>query len=356
MAELMAKFGKDIHTLKKGQEVEGVITSIIAGEIMIRIENKTDALILEKDRRLHRQLMSVLAVGDKVSATVLYPESDSGFPIVSVRPFMEHKIWEYLEKLQKAGEKQSVTVIDTTKGGLVVEMDNGTQGFLPNSHMNKSENAAELLGQKIHASIVELNKENRKVVFSQKGALSADDLQKLAAQYKAGTKVNGTVSGITQFGIFVSLPYAKASGESITMDGLVHISEVAWEKVGDLTELFSIGESVDAVVIGVDSRSKRIDLSIKRLSKDPFQAILESFPVDKKVVGTAGEMTEFGLVVDLGKIDGVAVEGLMKKDKIPPTTTYEKGSKVTATVVSIDSRKRKVMLTPVLTEKPLMYR
>lgn len=356
MADLMAKFGKDIHTVKKGQEVSGIITSIASGEIIMRIENKTDALILEKDRRLHKQLISLFNVGDEVKAVVLYPESDSGYPIVSVRGVMEEKMWKYVEELQKNGEKVSVTVIDTTKGGLVVEMDNGIQGFLPNSHMMKVERVEDLLGQKIQASIVEVNRENKKVVFSQKGALSPEDAQKIARDYKTGTKVHGTVSGITQFGIFVTLPYQKTGGEMVTIDGLVHISQVAWEKVADLQEVFTLGQEVDAVVIGTDSRSKRIDLSIKQLSKDPFQTVLDSFPVDKKVTGEAGEMTEQGLVIDLGEVDGIAVEGLIKKDKIPPTTTYEKGQKVTATVVMVDARKRKVMLTPVLMEKPLMYR
>lgn len=356
MAELMAKFGKDIHALKKGQEVTGIVTSVASSEMLMRIDNKTDAVIVEKDRNLHKQLASIVKLGDSVEAVVLYPESDSGYPVVSMRRFIEQKIWDELERLQKNGEKMSVTVTDTTKGGLVVEMENGMQGFLPNSHMAKVQNPEDLKGQKLEVSLVELHKDNKKVVFSQKGTLTQDDLQKLAAQYKAGTKVSGTVSGITQFGIFVSLPYEKANGDKLTVDGLTHISEVAWEKVADLSELFTIGEEVSAVVIGMDSRSKRIDLSIKRLSKDPFQAVLENFAIDKKVTGTVGAMTEQGLIVDLGEVEGVSIEGLIKKDKIPPTTTYETGSKITATVVSVDSRKRKVMLTPVLTEKPLMYR
>lgn len=356
MAELMAKHGKDLNPLKKGQEVQGTITKLHSSEIMMQIDGKTDVMVIEKDRRLLKQLLSLLKVGDIVTAIVLYPESDAGYPVVTLRAFIEGKMWENLEKLQKSGEKIFVMVTDSTKGGLLVETDLGTQGFLPNSHMALGKKPEELVGQKITASIVELSKDARKVVFSQKATLTPDDFKNIASQYKTGTKVSGKVSGITTFGIFVSLPYKTADGETTFVDGLVHISEISWEKVEDLSALFSMGDTVDAVVIGMDPRSKRIDLSIKKLSTDPFQAVLDEFTVEKKVTGTVREMTEVGLLVDLGEVDGIEVEGLIKKDKISPTTTYEKGQKVTATVVSIDSRKRKVMLTPVLTEKPLMYR
>lgn len=356
MAELMAKMGSKIQPLKKGEKVDGTIIKLSNQDIMLHSDKGVDMIVLEKEKRLHKQLMNFLTVGEKVTAVVLYPESDNGYPAVTLREFMAEKLWQEEERLQKTGQKMSVTVVETTKGGLVVESETGLVGFLPNSHMAQNQKAEDMVGSKIQVSIAELNRESKKIVFSQKTALSQDDFKKLANEYKSGTKVHGTVSGITQFGIFVSLPFVSATGESMTVDGLVHISEIAWEKVADLHDLFHSGQEVEAVVIGSDPRSKRIDLSIKRLTKDPFQAVLDAFPVDKKVTGLAKEMTNDGLVVDLGEVDGTMVEGLMKKDKIPPTTTYEMGQKVQATVVAIDSRKRKVMLTPVLLEKPLMYR
>ena len=356
MAELMAKRGSDVLPLKKGEEVHGTITKLSSWEIMMHTDTKLDVVVMEKDRKLYKQMLSQLSVGDRVTAVVLYPESDGGYPMVTLRRFMEEKLWDQLEKQKQSGEKIDGTVVESTKGGLVVTTDRGVSGFLPNSHMAAGQRPEELLGQKISVSIAELTKEPKKIIFSQKPQLTPDDFQAIAKQYKAGTMVQGTISGITTFGMFVSLPYEKKGEGSVFVDGLVHVSEVSWEKVEDLAEQFRVGQALSAVVIGIDPRSKRIDLSIKRLTNDPFQKILAEFPVDKKVVGTAGDMIEQGLLVDLGEIDGVLIEGLMKKDKIPPTVTFEKGQKVTATVVSVDSRKRKVMLTPVLLEKPLMYR
>lgn len=356
MAELMAKVGSTVQTFKKGQEVTGKVTILTSAEIMVQLDNKTDVLVLEKDKGLHKQLLTFLQLGDSVTGSVLYPESDAGYPVITLRPFMEKKVWESLEKMQKSGEKMTVVVTDSTKGGLVVETEMGLSGFLPNSHMKSSEKVEEMVGNKIQVSIAELHKDTRKIVFSQKETLTAEDFVQLSKQYPAGTKITGKVSGVTSFGLFVSLPYKKSSEQEVTVDGLVHVSEISWEKTEDIASLFEKGQTVEGVVIGVDPRSKRIDLSIKRLTADPFQKILDAFPVDKKVTGTIGDMTEVGLEIDLGEMDGVKVMGLMKKDKISPTTTYEKGQSITATVVSIDSRKRKVMLTPVLLEKPLMYR
>jgi len=137
---------------------------------------------------------------------------------------------------------------------------------------------------------------------------------------------------------------------------LVHISEVSWSKVEDLTQLFTTGQKVEAVVVGVDADAKRLDLSFKRLTMDPFAKISEAFPVDKKVSGSVKGIDESGVTVDLGEVEGQSVEGLIKREKISPNTTYEVGQKVNVTVSQIDTRKRKILLTPVLLEKPLMYR
>ena len=356
MAELMAKHTTTLQTLQKGQVVKGKITKLTPSEITMDVNAKTEAVVMEKDRRLLKQLLSTVKQGDTVEATVIYPESEMGYPVVSLRRFIDDVMWKKLEDMKTGGEKVDVLVTEATKGGFLVESDNGISGFLPNSHVSMNQDPQSMVGQKIKASIVELSRDNRKVVFSQKGVLSADDFKVIMDKYKAGTKVKGVVSGITSFGLFVSLSVGERDGQEQFVDGLIHISEVAWEKVEDLSERFAMGDEVEAVVIGTDKDSKRIDLSLKRLTKDPFAEIVAAFPVDKKVTGIVTDVTEQGAFFDLGEVNDVTVEGMMKKDKIPPTTTYEVGQSVKATVVSVDGKKRKVMLTPVLLEKPLMYR
>ncbi|MGH7245669.1 MAG: S1 RNA-binding domain-containing protein [Candidatus Levyibacteriota bacterium] len=349
MAELLKKHeASSFVSLQRGQEIKGKVTKISSQDILLDIGAKTEAVVLEKDRQLHKNLTQLLKVGDSVIATVLYPESDMGYPVVSLRRFAEDHLWVMLEKLKKSAEKLDVRVTEATRGGFLVETDSGLKGFLPNSHVTGVKDPQALVGTVVKATIVDLNRELHKIIFSQKGLVSSDDFKKAIAGLKAGDKLNVTVSGITSFGVFATLPLKSESH----IDGLIHISEVSWEKVTDITTMFQVGQTIDVVVIGFDEDAKRIDLSIKRLTEDPFAEIAKAFPVDARVSGTVIEITDQGVLLDLGK----PVEAMIRKDKIPPTVSYKKGQKVSATVTQIDSRKRRIFLVPVLLEKTLMYR
>ena len=353
MADLMARHAQAFTVLKKGEKLKATVSKITGSEMMVTLPNKNEALVLEKERNLFKQMVGLLKLGDSVEVSVLSPENEYGVPVVSLRHFMEDKMWGSLEALQKSQEKVSIEVKEATKGGFIVESENGISGFLPNSHVAADEDTNTLVGKMIKASIVDLDKEQNKVIFSQKGIVSPEEFKKLTSNLKAGSTVKGTISGITTFGLFVSLPRADKNGY---LDGLVHISEISWEKVEDLSELFTMGQEVEAIVVGVDANAKRIDLSIKRLSKDPFDEIVKEYPVDRKVSGEVVSIGEVGVVVALPAVGELAVDGLIKREKISPNTSYEVGQKINVTVSQIDSRKRKILLSPVLLEKPLMYR
>ena len=354
MAELMAKRPNAFQILKQGDIVKATVSKVTSSEMFVKINDKTEAVVLEKDHKLFKQLTHFVKVGDSVEAMVLNSENDLGMPVVSLRKFLDHKLWSSLDNLLQSQEKVPVRIINSTKGGFLVESESGISGFLPNSHISLGEDMEKMVGRSIQAAVVEVVKDQDKVIFSQKGILSAGDFKKLTAHLKTGSKVQGVVSGITTFGLFVSLtPEGK---ENTPIEGLVHISEVSWQKVEDLSSMYSVGQEVEAVVVGIDADAKRLDLSLKRLSEDPFAKMTGAFPVDKKVSGTVKGIDESGVSVDLGEVDGQKVEGLIKREKISPNTTYEVGQKVNVTVSQIDSRKRKILLTPVLLEKPLMYR
>lgn len=352
MAELMASHKTTLVSLKRGDVVKARVSKVTPTEILLEVGSKTEAVVMEKDRKIMKHLVSLLKVGDTVEAMVFNPESDNGYPLMSLRHFAEGKTWALLETLLKSQEKVDVLVTEAIKGGFLVESTTGVSGFLPNSHLNPATDTDELVGTHIKAAVVDLNKQQNKVIFSEKGIMTEDGFKKVTAQLKEGQKVHGTVSGITSFGLFVTLTLSS----EVSIDGLVHISEVSWERTTDLSSLFTSGQEVDAVVIGFDKDSKRVDLSMKRLTADPFQAIVAAYPVEKKVTGEITAITEQGVEIALPKVEGISVEGMIRKDKISPNTKYEVGQEVTATVTQIDMKKRKVLLTPVLKEKPLMYR
>ncbi len=353
MAELMAKHKSSFISLKRGETVTGILSKLTPSESLMDLNGKTEALVLEKEKKLARAMMAMLKVGEKVEATVLSSESDSGMPIVSVRKYLDKKIWERLFEIQKKQEKLHVHVKMNTKGGYLVETEYGLDGFLPNSHVSFDKHAEDYTGKTLEVMIAELNPETRKLIVSQKPVLSQANFDEIAKTLKTGSKVEAMVSHITQFGVFVSLPVKTTKGEETFVDGLIHISEVAWEKVTELTGLFNVGDTVEAIVTGIDTNAKRIDLSIKRLTADPFEELLKKYSLDQKVTGKVEKISEQGVTIAL---EDEEIEGFIRKEKIPPTTKYTEGEKVTATVTDVDVKKHRVYLTPVLLAKPLMYR
>ncbi len=387
MADLMASYKKPMSSLNKGDLIEGTITKLTPQEVLVDINAKTEAVVMEKEKRLMRSMLAALKVGDKVTVSVLNPESDLGHPVVSLRRFMGDASWKYLEQLQKDQTPLEVTITDSTRGGYLVTTHEGVAGFLPNSHTSfkvaEGENTNTMVNKKVKAYVLELSRSANKIIFSQKEMLKDADFTKAIGLLKKGEKVSVVVTNTASFGVFVAVPaqlrpavakamagrqgsvgqagdpsapfdiaQGKSSGQAKTLDGLIHISEIAWEKTTDIASMFEVGETLDAVVIGFDKEGKRVDLSIKRLTQDPFEAIAEKFVADQAVSGKVISVGAQGLDIEL---DG-NVAGFIRKEKLPPTVTYAEGDSIKATVVKVDKRKQRVELVPVLAAKPLTYR
>jgi small subunit ribosomal protein S1 len=350
MAELMAKTKPTVKSFKKGEIVEGTITKLTSSEILVDIGAKTEALVLEKDKSILHSLLSALKVGDKVNVSVLNPESDQGNPVVSLRRFIDEKHWGELEKLKNDEKILKLTVNDLTKGGFLVTTEDGVSGFLPNSQTILNDSPQSFVGKKIDAQILELNRSLHKVIFSQKAALGEEDFTKSTSVVKPGEIVDTVVNSTTPFGIFVSVP-SNRSGQA-NFEGFIHLSELSWDKVETASDYFKVGQSVKAQVIGIDRDAKRVNLSIKKMTKDPFEEIAVQFTPDKKVKGTVAQINSSGIVVDLGE----DVEGLIKKEKVPPSSSYGVGDAIEATVSEVDIKRHRVILVPVLKEKPIGYR
>lgn len=356
MAELMAKMGTTSSFIspKKGDSLKGKITKLTSGEITVDINAKSEAKVLEKDPKILKVLLSNLSVGQEVTVGVLNPESDLGHPVVSLRRFIDDILWKELESVQKAGTKIQGTLRDVTRGGFLVDTQLGFSGFLPNSQVifqipGNETQSRELVGKRLEVYILEHQRATKKIIFTQKAVMDSKAFEEAVSDLKVGQKVQGVVANSTSFGVFVSL-HSKP-----TVDALIHISEISWEQAGDLQTLFTPGMEIEAVIIGFDKNSKRIELSIKRLTADPFADLIKDLSVDQKVEGSVTEVTDMGVGVAIELENGLA-EGLIRKEKIPVGTVYEKGQKVTATVSQIDMKRRKIYLIPVLLRKSIGYR
>lgn len=363
MAQLLEKQKKAVVTLHKSDIVKGKITKLTPAEILVDINAKTEAVVLEKDKKILRSLLGTLKVGDEVAVSVLNTESDTGNPVVSLRRFIDDILWKRLEEKQKTQEPVHVAITEATKGGYLVDTDFGLSGFLPNSQTAVTTSLAEegarqysqeLIGKKMDVYILEQNRQAHKIIFSQKPMVSEKQFKETVQNVKNGQKFTSIISHIATFGIFVTVPIEEGK----TVDGLIHISEISWDKTEDIAALFTVGQTVETMVIGTDRDGKRLDLSIKRLTADPFEAVFKKYTADQKVTGVVSKVSDSGVTIDI--VDEMApnetIEGIIRKDKIPPSVKFEVGSTVIATVSEVDTKRHRIMLLPVLKEKPIGYR
>ncbi len=340
MGQLLAKHKSSVVSLKKGESIKGKLTKLTPNEILVDLGAKTEASIMEKDKNILRTILGMFKVGDTVEVNVLNPESETGQPIVSLRRYLGNIAWVKLEELQKNHKQIEVTISEVGKAGYVVATSFGISGFLPQSHTSSQDNS---IGQKINASVLEINRVDNKVIFSQKTKMTDEDFDKAMKQYKVGETVEVAVSNVTAFGLFVSMG---------AVEGFIHISEISWERQEDLSGLFTPGQKIEAVVTRFDKESKRINLSIRKLTQDPFEELIENYPVDKKVKATVLKVEDLGVSFTLDD----DLEGFVKKEKIPPMTAYAVGQEVDLTVSDVDKKRHRIILTPVLKEKPIGYR
>ena len=188
MAELMAAHKTNFVNVSKGQVISGTVTKLTSGEILVDIGAKTEAVVMEKDKRILRSLLSSLKIGDKVTVSVLNPESDYGNPVVSLRRFNDDRVWVKLEEFKKDKTQLDIMVGELTKGGFLVSTKDGISGFMPNSQTTFMQNAQDLVGKEIKATVIELNRPLRKVIFSQKATAAGEDFEKATKSIKVGQR------------------------------------------------------------------------------------------------------------------------------------------------------------------------
>jgi len=353
MAELLASHkSSPFVTLHKGDIIEGTITKLSSSAVLVDVNAKAEAVVLEKDKKILHNILSSLSVGDKVNVQILNPESDMGNPVVSLRRFLDGKLWNNLEELAKNKTVIDIVIDGVIKGGLLVSGD-GISGFLPNSqlsfasHTMTEGSSQNIMGSKIKAIVLEVDRATHKIIFSQSHVLNQKDFEKEIKGLKIGQKVTTLVTNVTPYGIFVSVP----NGERV-IDGFMHISEISWERVSDTSSLYNSGDSLEAAITGFDKEARRVNLSVKKLKIDPFDEKIKNFSVDKKLSATVIKILSTGILLDLGDEIG----GFIRKEKIPPTVSYKTGDLVNVTVSEIDLKRRRVVVVPVLLEKPIGYR
>ncbi|MBI4091873.1 MAG: S1 RNA-binding domain-containing protein [Candidatus Levybacteria bacterium] len=356
MAELMAK--ASLQVLQKGQSVSGTIKKLTPQEILMDIGAKGDALVIEFDKQNLENLLANLKVGDRVTATVISPESEEGFPVVSLRRTLDDIIFKKFEDLALGDEAFEVEIAEATRGGYFALTPEGVRGFLPSSQvLGNTLNS----GAKIKVKILEYDRSKKRVVFSQKATAYVTNVDSIKSLVKPGELIEAQISEVVPYGLFAKIEVGvpalnerkRVEGSRPELvEGFVHISEVSHERVENLGALYKAGDKIKAEVLDIDSANRRVNLSIKKTKLDVFASVRERYKAEDKVSGTVSDVRPRGVTLSLEE----GVNGFIPSDKISSETTYEVGQSVSCEVVDFDDRRRRLILSPILKAVPIGYR
>ncbi len=357
MEELLAEQDSDIKSFKHGDVVEGSVVRIDKDEILVDIGAKSEGVVSNRELYgRHAESQPQLAIGDVVLVYVLQPESQEGHAVLSLRRAGLERKWRSMQEQFEAGVIIEAPVIDHNKGGLIV--DCGIRGFVPISQIvdfprrpqndqprDAAQEIAEKLmpfvGRKLRLKILEVNRKANRLILSEKVALYEERREKrdeLFSSLQVGQKVTGTVRSIAPFGVFIDLG---------GIDGLVHKSELSWNKVNNPESGYKVGEEVEAEVIDINHERGRISLSIRRLQPDPWHSTVADFNVGDVIDGTVTKLVNFGAFVRVR--DGL--EGLIHISELShqrvahPGDVVHEGQALKLKIISLDSERHRLGLS-----------
>jgi len=351
MEELLNATGYQFKGLKRGETVTGVITGISGKAVLVDIGAKTEGLVGEREFDAARDFIKTLKVGDRLSFQVVNPESESSQIYLSLRKSAMSSGWGKLLEAKEKGEELEVLVSQAGKSGLVVESF-GLTGFIPNSQIGSQnlKRLNELVEKRIKVKLVEVDEANERLIFSEKAVSEKEKIAEIAKaieKVKIGHEYEGTISGVTPFGVFVQIKIAQ-----VPIEGLVHISEIAWEKVDDPGVLLKVGDEVQVKVISTDKKAGRLALSLKQLISDPWLELAAKYPPETRIKGKVVRLSAFGAFVEIEP----NLTGLLHISKIPAQAKINVGDELSCFVEAVEPEKRRLSLGLVLKEKPVGYK
>lgn len=330
--------------LAAGEVVNGKVLSVKKHEVLVDLGAHGVGLVPRREVGFGRQLN----VGDEVAASVVDSELDSGLSLLSLRKAVKDHGWDEVEVKHQSGEVIEVVPYDANRGGLLVEYE-GVRGFLPVSQLSaehyprvggadKDEIIARLgslVSKPMKVRVLDCDRKASKLIFSEKEAIK-DGLAERFEELKVGDTVNGVITGVVDFGAFVNVD---------GIEGLVHISEISWERVNNPSDHLKVGQAVKAKIISIDK--ERLSLSLKRLTEDPWLTEVEKFSKGSTVEGTVTRITPFGAFVQLSSaIEAlVHVSELGSGSDVDPEKVFTLNERKQFKVIDVDKDSRKISLS-----------
>lgn len=342
--EMMEAIESSFTKIHRGDVVKGTVLYVTDNEVMVNINYKSDGIItrdeLSKDPDVKPK--DIINVGDEIYVYVLKLDDGEGNVVLSAKRVEDLKAWDTLEELFNKKEDIDCKVLSIVKGGLTV-LVKGVTGFMPASHVstNYVSNLEQYKGKILKSRIIDFDKDKKKAILSRK-EVEREELEvqktKLWDNLEVGETVIGTVQRLTEFGAFVDLG---------GVDGLIHISDLSWNRVKHPSDVLKIGSKVEVKVLALDKDKNRISLGLKQTIEEPWEAFMKKVNIGDVVEGKVVNLLDFGAFVRLNEgVDGLLHVSQISKEHVnKPSDVLKAGDIITVKVIEINEDERRISLS-----------
>jgi small subunit ribosomal protein S1 len=338
--ELLESYDNSFRNIAEGEVVKGTVLKVTASEVVVDVGYKSEGII-PVDEFLDEAGQLTVQPGDIVDVLLERTEDREGYVVLSREKAEKMKIWDEVEKAYAERKVVIGRVIERIKGGLAVDI--GVRAFLPGSQIDVRpvRNLDALRGQELRMRVIKVNKKRGNIVLSRKALLEEENAEKKKHTLETlaeGKVLKGVVKNITDYGAFIDLG---------GIDGLLHITDMSWGRVGHPSELFKVNDDIDVIVLKYDPATERVSLGHKQLITDPWANVMDRYPVGARMGGKVVSLTDYGAFVELES----GVEGLIHVSEMSwskrvkhPSKLLNVGDTVDAMVLGVDGTARRISL------------
>ncbi|MEX2663325.1 MAG: 30S ribosomal protein S1, partial [Vicinamibacterales bacterium] len=339
-ARLLDLYDNSFRNIAEGEVVKGTVLKVTASEVIVDVGYKSEGII-PVDEFIDETGQVTVQPGDTVDVLLERTEDREGYVVLSREKAEKMKIWDEVEKAYTDRRVVIGRVIERIKGGLAVDI--GVRAFLPGSQIDVRpvRNLDALRGQELRMRVIKVNKKRGNIVLSRKALLEEENAEKKKTTLETlaeGKQLRGVVKNITDYGAFIDLG---------GIDGLLHITDMSWGRVGHPSEVFKVNDEVDVIVLKYDPATERVSLGHKQLVPDPWTTVMDRYPAGAKLGGKVVSLTDYGAFIELEP----GVEGLIHVSEMSwskrvkhPSKLLNVGDMIEAMVLGVDTAARRISL------------
>ena len=342
-AEAFAEEFGNMKEIRRGARVKGVVVQVKDDELLVDIGGKSEGVLssAELSQEDAKNIRENFHVGDEIDVLILRKENQEGYPVLSKRRVDQDIAWDKLAQMKADKEIVTGTVTDVVKGGVLVDV--GLRGFVPASllALGYVEDLNAYVGKELQMKIIECDKHSNKLVLSAKAVLrsaSKAQKEKTWAEIEEGQTRHGVVRRLTNFGAFVDIG---------GVDGLLHVSEMAWYRVNHPSDLLKEGDELDVYILGIDQENEKISLGLKQLVPNPWSLVEEKYPVGSIITAKVMRTTTFGAFLEVEPgVEGLVHISQLAHHRVEKTEDVVKpGDIVKVKVLAIDPEAKRMSLS-----------